>query len=216
MTVISYLSNMTRHFASQDVSVIATNMEKYLAFEIHGLRFLDSLQFLNCSLDVLTKNLAKEGTSKFRHMARLYRDEDKFNLLLRKGVFPYEYMDWVERMRETSLPAKDEFYSSLSEENISSSDYEHAQKVWAKFDMHSMRDYHDLYLQTDVVLLADVFEEFRTMAMNYYKLDPLHYYSTPGLSFDACLKMTGVSLELLTDPDMYLFIEKGMRGGVSV
>src|SRR5688572_10197432 len=119
-------------------------------------------------------------------------------------------------MSETSLPTKDEFYSSLSEENISSSDYEHAEKVWSKFDMRSMRDYHDLYLQTDVVLLADVFEEFRTMAMNYYKLDPLHYYSSPGLSFDACLKMTGVSLELLTDPDMYLFIEKGMRGGVSM
>lgn len=125
-------------------------------------------------------------------------------------------MDSIERMTGTTLPPKEEFHSCLSEENISESDYEHAQKVWTKFDKHSMREYHDLYLQSDVTLLADVFEEFRMMALNYYKLDPLHYYSSPGLSFDACLKMTSVTLQLLTHPDEYLFIEKGMRGGVSM
>ena len=92
-------------------------------------------------------------------------------------------MDSVERMGETMLPAMEHFFSCLTEENISSSDYEHAQKVWNKFDMHTMRDYHDLYLQTDVILLADVFEEFRKMSMNYYKLDPLHYYSSPWVEF---------------------------------
>jgi len=81
--------------------------------------------------------------------------------------------------------------------------------------MQTMREYHDIYLQSDVILLTDIFEEFRTMALNYYyKLDPLHYYSSPGMSFDACLKMTGVSLQLLTNPDEYLFIEKGLSGGI--
>jgi len=131
------LRHLTRHFASRDVSVIATNMEKYMSFEINGLRFLDSLQFLNCSLDVLTKNLAKEGDSKFEHMCRLHGDEEQFKLLLRKGVYPYEYTDSTERMSETALPGKENFYSCLTEENITDADYQHAQKVWNKFNIHS-------------------------------------------------------------------------------
>ena len=208
--------HLTRFFAPKDVNVIATNMEKYLAFEIEGLRFVDSLQFLNCGFDTLVKNLTKDGNSKFEHMRRLYPNDEQFKLLLRKGVYPYEYMDCAERMKETTLPAQDQFFSHLTDEHISSQDYSHAQEVWAKFDMHRMHNYHDLYLETDVILLADVFEEFRKMSLNFYKLDPLHYVSSPGLSWDACLKMTNVTLELLTDPDHYLFIEKGMRGGVSM
>src|SRR5688572_14037886 len=208
--------HLTRFYAPKDINVIATNMEKYLAFEIEGLRFVDSLQFLNCNLDTLVKNLVKGGNSKFVHMRRLHPNDDQFNLLLRKGVYPYEYMDCAARMDETSLPPQDRFFSRLTDENIGDDDYSHAQVVWSTFDMDTMRHYHDLYLECDVTLLADVFEEFRKMSMNYYKLDPLHYYSSPGLSFDACLKMTGVSLQLITDPDQYLFIEKGMRGGVSM
>src|SRR5688572_29954288 len=208
--------HLTRFYAPKDINVIATNMEKYLAFEIEGLRFVDSLQFLNCSLDTLVKNLVKGGNSKFVHMRRLHPNDDQFNLLLRKGVYPYEYMDCAARMDETSLPSQDRFFSRLTDENIGDDDYFHAQVVWSTFDMDTMRHYHDLYLECDVTLLADVFEEYRKMSLNYYKLDPLHYVSSPGLSWDACLKMTNVSLELITDPDQYLFIEKGMRGGVSM
>ena len=210
------LKHMTRFFAPQDINVIATNMEKYMAFEIDGLRFLDSMQFLNCGLDTLVQNLLKGGDDNFKLLRHLYGDDEQFQLLLRKGVYPYEYMDGPERMRETCLPPKQAFFSRLSDSDISDTDYHHAQNIWSKFRMHNMQQYHDLYLTTDVILLADVFEGFRKMSLNYYGLDPCHYFSAPGLSMDACLRMTGVSLELLTDPDQHLFVEEGLRGGVSM
>ena len=137
-------------------------------------------------------------------------------LLLRKGVFPYDWFDKFERLGANELPAKDTFYSRLNNEDISKDDYLHAQKVWSTFQMSTMREYHDLYLQSDVLLLADVFENFRDLCMKNYGLDPAWYYTSPGLSWDAGHKKTGVKLELLTDPDMLLFFEKGIRGGVSM
>ena len=138
------------------------------------------------------------------------------NLLLQKGVYPYEYMDSFDRFQETELPPIGNFYSSLSDESISKKDYQHAQEVWKTFNCENLGDYHDLYLKTDVTLLADVFQTFRRTCMNAYKLDPLNYYTAPGLSWDALLKYTGMELELLTDYDQHLFIEKGMRGGISM
>ena len=113
-------------------------------------------------------------------------------------------------------PPKEVFYSKLSGEHISDSDYDHAQKVWVTFGCFNLGDYTDLYCRTDVLLLADVFESFRKTCQKRYGLDPAHYYTSPGLSWDALLKKTGVSLELLTDYDQHLFIEKGMRGGISM
>jgi hypothetical protein len=176
-------------------------MEKYLSFEVNNIIFFDSLQFLNCGLDVLVKNLSKEGDSKFNHLHRIFPND--YKLLLRKGVFPYEYKTSVCRMTERTLPPKSCFYSKLTDEDITQDGYEYAQKLWQAFDMQTMQDYHDLYLQTDVVLLADVFEYFRAMSLDFYKLDPRHHYRSPGLSFDACLRMTNVELELITDPDIY-------------
>ena len=141
---------------------------------------------------------------------------DKTDIILRKGVYPYEYIDSLDRFNETQLPSIDKFYSKLSDEKIKDVDYEHAQKVWNEFNCKTIGDYHDLYLKTDVVLLADVFQTFRKTYMDSYKLDPLHYYTAPGLSWDALLKHTNIDLELLTDMDMHLFIEKGMRGGISM
>ena len=138
------------------------------------------------------------------------------NLLLQKGVYPYEYMDSFDRFQETELPPIGKFYSSLSDESISKKDYQHAQEVWKTFNCENLGDYHDLYLKTDVTLLADVFQTFRRTCMNAYKLDPLNYYTAPGLSWDALLKYTAIELELLTDYDQHLFIEKGMRGGISM
>ena len=138
------------------------------------------------------------------------------NLLLQKGVYPYEYMDSFDRFRETELPPIGKFYSSLSDESISKKDYQHAQEVWKTFNCENLGDYHDLYLKTDVTLLADVFQTFLRTCMNAYKLDPLNYYTAPGLSWDALLKYTAIELELLTDYDQHLFIEKGMRGGISM
>ena len=141
---------------------------------------------------------------------------DKTPLILRKGVYPYEYIDSLDRFAETQLPPIDSFYSRLTDEKISAKDYEHAQKVWEAFNCKTLGDYHDLYLKTDITLLADVFQTFRKTCMGAYRLDPLHYYTAPGLSWDALLKYTKVDLELLTDMDMHLFIEKGMRGGISM
>ena len=141
---------------------------------------------------------------------------EQLNLMTRKGVYPYEYMDsWV-KFDEIALPTKDLFYSTLTGEAISDVDYEHAKNVFANFEMQDLRDYHNFYLLTDVLLLADVFESFRNTCVKNYDLDPAHCYTAPGLSWQAALKMTGVTLDLLTDIDMHLFIEAGIRGGVAV
>ena len=133
----------------------------------------------------------------------------------RKGVYPYDYMDSFQRFSEKSLPGREDFYSILNDTNISESDYSHAKRVWSTFQIRDLGQYHDLYLKTDVLLLADVFESFRGTCLRNYGLDPCHYYSAPGLSWDALLKMTKINLDLITDTDQQLFIEKGMRGGIS-
>ena len=124
-------------------------------------------------------------------------------------------MDSWERFEETCLPSKEKFLSKLSGEHITEKEYAHAQKVWRNFNCKTLADYHDLYVLTDVLLLTDVFENFRSLSMEKYGLDPAQYKTAPALSWDALLKKTGVELELLTDIDMHLFVESGMRGGIS-
>ena len=142
-------------------------------------------------------------------------DLNKFVLLLRKDVYPYEYMDSWERFNETSLPPKKDFYSELILEDISEKDYLHAQKVFTKY-WTDMGDYHDLYVQTDTLLLADVFEKFRDKCIEIYGLDPSYFYSAPGLAWQACLKKTDVKLELLTDYQMLLMIGEGIGAGIDM
>ena len=135
-----------------------------------------------------------------RHCAKL----DHIDLLLKKGVYPYDYMDSWSRMEEQRLPPKSKFYSKLSESHITDDEYSHAKQVWSAFGCQTLGDYHDLYMLTDVLLLADVFESFRDICLEYYELDPAHYYTTPNFAWDAMLKKTGKTLELLTDYDQYL------------
>ena len=132
-----------------------------------------------------------------------------------KAVYPYDYTDSFRTSGDQQLPPKDEFDSILTDEGTSDAQYQHAQNVSNTFDMRTMGEYHDLYLKSDILLLADVFENFRKTCLQYYKLDPCHYFTSPGLSWDAMLKMTGIKLELITDVDMFHFIEKGLRGGIS-
>ena len=113
------------------------------------------------------------------------------------------------------LPDRCEFFSFLKDKCISEQDYLHAIDVWIMFKMNTMSNYHDLYLKTDVLLLADVFEKFINMCLQHYGLDPCHYFSSSGLSCDAMLKMTEIELELISNIDMYVFVEKGMREGIS-
>ena len=136
-------------------------------------------------------------------------------LVKEKGMYPYEYMDSFKKFFEDKLPDKSKFFSSLKDECISEKDYQRANNVWNAFKMRTTGDYHDLYLKTDVLLLTDVFEKLIKTCLDYYGLDPCHYFSSPGLSWNAMLKMTGTELELINDIDMHLFIEKGMRGGIS-
>ena len=141
-------------------------------------------------------------------------DLNKFILLLRKGVYPYEYMDNWERFNETSFPSKESFYSNLNMEDIDDIDYRHGYNVFNKFKLNNLGDYHDLYVQSDTLLLADVFENFRDMCLKEYELDPAHFLSLPGLVWLACLKKTNIELELLTDYNMLLMVEEGIRGGI--
>ena len=209
------IKHMEQKFTCQDVRVIANNTEKFIAFQIGQLRFLDSLQFLNASLDALVANLKKDGLEYFNHTSRHFSDLESFSRVTSKGVYPYEYMDGPEKFLETSLPPIDKFFSKLCDSNISQDNYDRARDVWNHFKIQNMRQYHDLYLKTDTLLLADVFENFRRVAKSNYDLDPCHYYTSPGLSLSACLKYTNVQLELFTDPEHLLFIEKGIRGGIS-
>ena len=195
-----------------NINCIPNNMEKYLAFLLgNHLVFLDSFQFMSSSLDNLIKNLPDEA---FKYTKQEFKKE-QFNLVKQKGIYPYDHMDSFDRFNETKLPVQQDFYSILNNEHISDEQYKHAQNVWDTFNLKTMGDYHDLYLKSDILLLADVFENFRKTCLQYYKLDPCHYFTSPGLSWDAMLKMTNIKLELMTDIDMFQFIEKGMRGGAS-
>ena len=194
-----------------NINAIPNNMEKYMAFMLgNHLTFLDSFQFMSSSLEKLVGNLPKES---LKYTSKMFKGT-KFDLMVRKGVYPYDYMDSFDKFN-SPLPKKEEFYSILNNEHISDENYKHAQNVWNTFNLKNMGEYHDLYLQSDILLLTDVFENFRKTCLEYYKLDPCHYFTSPGLSWDAMLKMTDIKLELMTDVDMFQFIEKGLRGGIS-
>ena len=222
-------------FSEGNIDCIPNNEEKYISFSkkntypkkaldangdifyeqkpiYHAIRFIDSFKFMATSLEKLVNNLPKDDCINLS----LYYSGDKFNLLARKGVYPYEYMDSLEKLKETALPPKEAFYSRLNDGGISDEDYVHAQNVWKTFKMEYFKDYHELYNKVDVLLLADVFENFRNICLKNYELDPAHYYTAPGLAWDAALKVTDVNLELLSDIDMLLMVEKGIRGGVSM
>ena len=178
-----------------------------LYFEI---RFIDSFKFLQTSLANLVSNLQPDD---FNNTKTIFKDS--VELLTRKGVYPYDYVPSIEKLSETQLPPKEEFYSKLNDENVSDDDYQHAINVWNTFKCKTIRDYHDLYLKSDVLLLADVFENFRKTCLKHYNLDPAHYYTSPGLAWDACLKETGQELQILHDYDMLMMFERGIRGGIS-
>ena len=178
-----------------------------LYFEI---RFIDSLKFLQTSLANLVGNLQPDD---FHNTKKIFKEN--VDLLTRRGVYPYDYVSSMEKLSETQLPPKEEFYSKLNDEGISDDDCQHAINVWNTFKCKTIRDYHDLYLKSDVLLLSDVFENFRKTCLKHYNLDPAHYYTSPGLAWDACLKETGHELQLLHDYDMLMMFERGIRGGIS-
>ena len=164
------------------------------------------------SLDSLTNNLVKDSQ-------KLTGFEDysgeQYELLIRKGVYPYEYMTSRDKFEETKLAPKEAFYSNFNMNDIVDKDYSHAQKVWKGFNMKNLGKYHDLYLRTDTILLTNVFEAIRSTCLEHHSFDPAHFYTSPGLAWQAYLKKTGIELQLLTDPDMLLTFEGGIRGGIT-
>ena len=195
-----------------NINAIPNNMEKYMAFMLgNHLTSIDSLQFMSSSLDKLVSNIPKDDLI---YTSKAFKGK-RLDLLSKKGVYPYNFMARFEKFNNRELPTKDQFYSILNDEHITDDEYIHAKEVRDTFYIKTMGEYHDLYLVSDVLLLTDVFENFRKTCMQYYKLDPCHYFTSPGLSWDAMLKMTNIKLELMTDIDMFQFIETGMRGGES-
>ena len=170
------------------------------------------MSFMSSSLDSLVNNLAWGGHEFWGFES--YNCSQR-ELLIRKGIYPYKYMESWDRFKETGLPGIKRFYSNLNMSGVSDTDYEHACSVWQEFGIRNMGEYHDLYLRTDVILLADVFESFRRVCLENYRLDSSHFYTAPGLAWKACLKKTGIRSELLLDPDMLLMFKRGIRGGIT-
>ena len=140
------------------------------------------------------------------------KDINRFILLLRKRIYSYEYIYSWERFDETALPDKEAFYISLNMKGIISVDYRHAKRVYKELKLKNQGDHHDLYVKSDTILLADVFENFRNKCIEISGLDPTHFLSASGLVWQASFKKTGVKLELLTDIRMLLMVEKAIRG----
>ena len=195
------------------VDVIPNGLEKYMAFTINrNLVFIDSMQFMNSSLDSLVKHLVDKD---FKYLSKEFSGK-YLEVVKEKGIYPYEYMNSFKKINETELPSKDKFFSSLKNEGISEKDYKKVKNIWNSFTVKTLGEYHDLYLKPDVLLLlCDVFEKCINTYLNYYGLDPCYYFSSPELSSDAMLKIAKIELEHISDINMHLFIEKCMRGGIS-
>ena len=215
---------------NENIDCIPNNEEKYISFsktivtgqytnkkgevkdKTFKIVFKDSLKFMSSSLGALVNNLPKDA---FKNLLKYFTPKQA-EILKQKGFYPYEYMDTEEKFNDIKIPPREAFYSKLSGRGITEKDYKHAENVWNSFKMKTLKEYHELYNITDVLLLADVFENFRDLCLKIYGLDPVYYFTAPGLAWDACLKMTSIDLELLSDPNMLLMFEKGIRGGISI
>ena len=192
-------------------SCLPRNSNKFISLQIGSFIFKDSYLFLNKSLDYLT------GTINDDDRISLKQEFGKnYQLLTKKGIYPYDYFDNTKKYNEQKLPNKEEFFNKINNKNISDEDYEHAKNVFEKFKCENLLDYSILYLKTDICHLSDVFQKFSNFAYETYELDPRHSYTLPGFSWQSMLKMTKIELELISDPDMYLFLMDAIRGGISV
>ena len=215
------IQNAEKLSNKKKIDVIAQNSEKFINIGFDSLSVKDSFSFITASLEKLVSMTKYDNTdekerskwvlrdnwqSNFRYSSKnnIIKTEKCLDLLTEKGVYPYDYMN-----------AFVKFNSRLTEEDITNDDYNKAKQVWKHFDIKNMGEYHDLYLKTDVLLLTDVFENFRDMCLSYYGLDPVYYYTLPNFAFDAMLKLTGIEIDLVYNQEMYEMIEAGLRGGMT-
>ena len=226
------IQNAEKLSNKKKIDVIAQNSEKFINIGFDSLSVKDSFSFITASLDKLVSMTKYDNTdekdrrkwvlrenwqSNFRYSSKndIIKTEKCLGLLTEKGVYPYDYMNAFDKFTDEQLPSKEQFYSRLTEEDITNDDYNKAKQVWKHFDIKNMGEYHDLYLKTDVLLLTDVFENFKDMCLSYYGLDPVYYYTLPNFAFDAMLKLTGIEIDLVYNQEMYEMIEAGLRGGMT-
>ena len=221
----SYIKN---HNLNINISAIPTNMQKFMSFSITDnfnskkekhitLKFIDSFQFLSTSIETLSNNL--ENNKKFitnKYLHELNYNDNQIKLLLKKGTFPYSWFDSLDKLNYNLLPDKEDFYDNLNEKQISDKKYNHAINVWNKLNIKSFKEYHDIYMLTDTLLLSDIFNNFCMLSLEKYHIDPCYYLSMPGMSFDAFLKYENCNIELITDINQFLMFENQIRGGISM
>ncbi|GBN08354.1 hypothetical protein AVEN_87773-1 [Araneus ventricosus] len=206
------LKNLPADFA-KIINIIPINMEKFTMFSLDALKFLDSYQFLDSSLDVLVNNL-KTSNHAFKIFEKFFGNNRNKHLLKQKGIFPYSYFDSIDKLKEKQLPARAAFFNVLTNMPITETEYNHAQLVFQNFKCKTLADYLELYQNVDTIMLAEVFISFRRTAMQYYELDPVHFVTSAELTWNAGLKFTKVELQLLSNVNDYIWFESQMRGGI--
>ena len=209
--IITHLNESIR------ISVIAKNTERFISLKLgENLVFIDSLNFLSGSLNSLVKDLCEKDNNNLHFFLNyITKNLSKQKLLQQKGSFPYDWLDSLECLKVDTLPPRSAFYDHLSKKELNEVDYLRAQMIWDCFGCENMQDYLELYLKLDVMLLAAVVESYRNSTYDHFHLDPLNYLTGPSLCFDAMLKITGIQLDTLPTIDMYLWINKCIRGGMS-
>lgn len=219
------LSNYDSHFIVQElhkfvkaehIRIIPRSGEKYLALSIQNAHFKDSYQFLGSSLSELASNLFCKGLEFFSHVNQFIKDPKRRKFFFKKGTFPYSYLDTPKKLADKQLPDIACFKNDLTNTDLDKKSYMQAKEVWKVFQCETLQDYLEIYLLCDVLLLADVFENFRTNCIADYHLDPVFYFSAPHFTLDAFLLRANVQLDLLMDINQYIFLIGGIRGGLSM
>lgn len=221
--IVKALGKFHNKFDSVDtINVLPFNGENFRTLTFKGFEFVDTLAFLQAPLSELCSDLKDTGHQyEILKQTFLVRtngkfDKKKYDMVLEKSFFPYEYCQSLEQMESvTELPERKHFKSSLTEKNISAADHKFAKKVWEKFQCKNLIDYTKVYCKIDTILLAEVFQKFRKSMHSFSGLDPAHYISLPSYSYDSMLKLTQSKIGLPQDINMVQFLESGKRGGVS-
>jgi hypothetical protein len=213
----------------KEIKVIANNEEGYISLTkiTNGLelRFIDSFRFMGTSLQKLVESMNDHQFKQLKRQlqsSRIFQGfgmkstkEELFYELRKKGIYPYEYTDSMEKFETSNMPSRSNFYSRKDDKHIKQEDYNQFKKVWRMIGNVTLGKYSDLYLWTDVILLADIIQNFRETCLKTYGLDPMYYYTAPGLAWDAMLKLTKIELELISDYEMLQMVKEGIRGGIS-
>jgi len=199
----------------KNISIIPHSTEKITSLTLNkNLRFVDSYSFMPSSLSSLVETLKKSRNIKdFKITKRMFKNRGPLKLLLKKGIFPYSHLTGQHVFSEKKLPPKNAFFNDLKNEAISTEEYKLAQNVWKSFRIKNLGEYTDIYCELDVTLLADCMLKTGKILWDSYGLDLGRYLSLPMVAFDAVLKLSNIELEYIKDPDMYLWLEKALRGG---